>query len=48
MKKICVFTGAAAGILPTYQEAAFQLGQIIAARGFGLVYGGGRRGLWEL
>ncbi len=45
MKKICVFTGAAAGILPTYQEAAFQLGQVIAARGFGLVYGGGRRGL---
>jgi uncharacterized protein (TIGR00730 family) len=45
MKKICVFTGAAAGISPAYSEDAFQLGQIIAARGFGLVYGGGRKGL---
>ena len=45
MKKICVFTGAASGISPRYTEMAFQLGQIIASRGFGLVYGGGRRGL---
>ena len=45
MKKICVFTGAATGHAPAFKNDAYQLGQIIAARGFGLVYGGGRKGL---
>ena len=45
MKRICVFTGAATGHAPAFKNDAYQLGQIIAARGFGLVYGGGRKGL---
>lgn len=45
MKKICVFTGASAGQDPIYAETAYQLGTMIAARGFGLVYGGGKMGL---
>lgn len=45
MKKICVFTGASAGHDPIYTETAYQLGTMIAARGFGLVYGGGKMGL---
>ena len=45
MKKICVFTGAASGINPLYKDAAYQMGQMIGSRGFGLVYGGGKMGL---
>lgn len=45
MKKVCVFTGAASGINPLYKDAAYQMGQMIASRGFGLVYGGGKMGL---
>ena len=45
MRKICVFLGAATGNAPAFKNDAYQLGQIIAARGFGLVYGGGQRGL---
>ena len=45
MKKICVFTGAAVGNDPVYRDAAYKLGEMIAARGLGLVYGGGKMGL---
>ena len=45
MKKICVFTGAAMGENPIYAESAYQLGQMIASRQLGLVYGGGKMGL---
>jgi uncharacterized protein (TIGR00730 family) len=45
MKKICVFCGANPGTNPAYAEAARALGHAIAARGLGLVYGGGRVGL---
>ena len=45
MKKVCVFTGAASGINSLYKDAAYQMGQMIASRGFGLVYGGGKMGL---
>ncbi len=45
MKKICVFTGAASGKNEIYTDAAYQLGAMIAARGHGLVYGGGKMGL---
>ena len=45
MKKLCVFTGASAGTDPKFAEAANQLGQILAARNLGLVYGGGKSGL---
>ena len=45
MKKVCIFTGAASGTDPLYQKAAFKLGQQIASRNLGLVYGGGKIGL---
>ena len=45
MKKVCTFTGAAMGEDPIYAETAFQLGQMIASRQLGLVYGGGKMGL---
>ncbi|MFH5924253.1 TIGR00730 family Rossman fold protein [Roseomonas xinghualingensis] len=45
MKKVCVFCGASPGGNPAYAEAAKALGYAIAARGMGLVYGGGKVGL---
>ena len=45
MKKLCVFTGAATGSDPRFAGAAHQLGQILASRNLGLVYGGGKSGL---
>ena len=45
MKKLCVFTGAATGTDPRFVAAADQLGQILASRNLGLVYGGGKSGL---
>ena len=45
MKKICVFTGAATGNNPVFRETATKTGEMLAARGLGLVYGGGKMGL---
>jgi hypothetical protein len=45
MKKICVFCGARSGARPTYVAAARAFGRLLADRGLGLVYGGGRVGL---
>ena len=45
MERICVFCGANSGSRPEYAQAARRLGQAIAARGLGLVYGGGKVGL---
>ena len=45
MERICVFCGASAGARPAYAAAARDLGEAIAARGLGLVYGGGKVGL---
>ena len=42
---ICVFCGSASGRAPTYTAAARELGQLLAKRGIGLVYGGGNVGL---
>src|SRR5258707_1949503 len=42
---ICVFCGSLSGITPTHQEAARRLGESLAQRGLGLVYGGGRVGI---
>jgi uncharacterized protein (TIGR00730 family) len=42
---ICVFCGSASGRAPTYAAAARELGQLLAKRGIGLVYGGGNVGL---
>jgi uncharacterized protein (TIGR00730 family) len=45
VKRVCVFCGSNAGALPAYAEAARSLGAMLARRGLGLVYGGGRVGL---
>jgi hypothetical protein len=45
MQQICVFCGSQAGNHPHYQEAAADLGRLLARRGHGLVYGGGHVGL---
>jgi uncharacterized protein (TIGR00730 family) len=42
---ICVFCGSASGRAPAYSAAARDLGQLLAKRGIGLVYGGGNVGL---
>lgn len=43
--RICVFCGASPGVDPGYVELARTVGEGLAARGIGLVYGGGRVGL---
>lgn len=45
MKRICVFCGSSSGEAPEYVQAAQQLGALLARRGLGLVYGGGKVGL---
>jgi uncharacterized protein (TIGR00730 family) len=45
MKRICVFCGSNAGHAPIYRAEAEKLGQLLAARGIELVYGGGNIGL---
>ena len=45
MRRVCVFCGASSGRLPEYAEAARAFGAAAAARGLGIVYGGGRVGL---
>jgi uncharacterized protein (TIGR00730 family) len=45
LRRICVYCGSSTGARPAYVEQAQALGQILAARGIGLVYGGGGIGL---
>jgi uncharacterized protein (TIGR00730 family) len=45
MKRICVFCGSSMGNDPVYEGAALNLGDVLAMRGLGLVYGGAQRGL---
>ncbi len=45
MERLCVFCGSSAGARPDYVAAAAAFGQLLARRGIGLVFGGGRRGL---
>jgi uncharacterized protein (TIGR00730 family) len=45
MKRICVFCGSSLGLNQRYTDAARALGRALAARGLGLVYGGGSVGL---
>ncbi len=45
MKKICVYCGSSDKIPTSYLEAAFQMGQSIAHRGWQLWYGAGSTGL---
>ncbi len=43
--RLCVFCGSSKGTRPLFAEAARNLGEQMAARGLGLVYGGGHIGL---
>jgi uncharacterized protein (TIGR00730 family) len=45
LKRICVFCGSSRGSRPEYTDAARAMGRVVAGRGLGLVYGGGRAGL---
>lgn len=45
MRRICVFCGSNPGRSPAYREAAIALGQTLARRRIGLVYGGASVGL---
>jgi uncharacterized protein (TIGR00730 family) len=45
MKRVCVYCGSSIGTNPVYREAAVEMGRLLAARGIGLVYGGGNVGL---
>lgn len=45
MKTVCVFTGSNRGTEKTYSDAATRLGQELAGRNMGLVYGGSSVGL---
>jgi len=43
--RVCVFCGASAGRLTAYADSARSFGGVLARRGLGVVYGGGRVGL---
>lgn len=45
MKRVCVFCGSSPGRDPIYLETATRVGQLLAARGLELVYGGSHVGL---
>ena len=45
MRRLAVYCGSSMGTSPHFAETARALGQAMARRGIGLVYGGGRLGL---
>ncbi|WP_433442202.1 TIGR00730 family Rossman fold protein [Nonomuraea sp. CA-141351] len=45
MKRIAIFTGSSPGTDPGFSDLAAEVGRELAARGIGVVYGGGRAGL---
>jgi uncharacterized protein (TIGR00730 family) len=45
LKKLCIFCGSSVGRHAVYLDAARGMGALLAHRGIGLVYGGGRTGL---
>ncbi|KAG7696374.1 hypothetical protein KL930_005330 [Ogataea haglerorum] len=47
-KTICVFCGSSFGKEASYSQAATELGRLLAAKDYGLVYGGGTTGLMGL
>jgi uncharacterized protein (TIGR00730 family) len=48
MKRLCVFCGSSAGSRTVYAEATQRFGEVLAAGGVGVVYGGGHIGLMEI
>ena len=45
MHRVCIFTGSREGTRPRYLEVAREVGEAIARRGWGVVYGGASVGL---
>jgi uncharacterized protein (TIGR00730 family) len=45
LKRICVFCGSSLGARPAYKDTAERLGELLAERGIGVVFGGGCIGL---
>jgi len=45
---VCVFAGSNPGTDPAFEDAAVQLGRMLALRGINVVYGGGKVGLMGL
>jgi uncharacterized protein (TIGR00730 family) len=45
VRRVCVFCGASSGRAAAYAESARTFGAVAAARGVGVVYGGGKVGL---
>ncbi len=45
MKKLCVFGGSSPGHNPLFVQQAWRLGELCAEAGWGIVYGGGGRGI---
>lgn len=45
LRNVCVFCGSSEGLRPSYRRAAEHFGALLARRGIGLVFGGGRVGL---
>ena len=45
LRRVCVFCGSSDGARPEYLEAAGRVGEALADRGIGLVYGGAHVGL---
>jgi uncharacterized protein (TIGR00730 family) len=45
IRTVCVYCGSSPGSNPEFMKAARRLGELLAADGVGLVYGGGARGL---
>lgn len=45
IKNVCVYCGSSSRVEELYKDAARALGQLIAAQGWDVVYGGGRVGL---
>lgn len=48
MTRVCLFCGSNVGARPAYAATASALGRALAARGIGLVYGGGSVGLMKI
>lgn len=45
MKRVCVYAGSSPGARPEFTATARALGTLLAQRGYGVVYGGGKVGL---
>lgn len=48
IKSVCVYCGSSARVDQVYKDAAIELGKVLAANKWDLVYGGGRVGLMGL